>query len=803
MSSIRKFRSSASTNRNQGGGNKLSGLPPSVGGNPFARNVWARKATVPFDKRNVVFCINQLGGIGRKSSMFLSTADGVRCVQPEDDAVVEDNASAENDIIISDDEVSDIEEDSGDCTDAVTTLDTSELGLSSSSGFGRGISITKVMNTDIVSDASYIAVVGRPGEHLSSGLATESGSAVYVYKYNSAGWTLDASDSLGTKIGNLGFSVSSLANFNTSYGFISGCPQYQYSLIYDDVPYSGKVFLYSYSNTLSKWSPATSIYPLQGFKDKYDNPITDSSSALFGYSVALSNSIDSSFAYAIIGEPNRDLSGSIGLSWSEAGAVYLAKFTIDASNNITFTPMCSSTDGCSNLSQITAGGCTHPLTENNASYARFGYSVDIDRGEVDSSFVYGIIGAPGVSGKNAEGQVYTVKIDTSTHTWNLQDKIMTSPSSLKNTLFGYSVAIRTIGVTTYAVVGEPGADPSGAAYLYSRTDSSESWSFDASLNPPNSDDISFGCTVAISDKYAFVGNDGNTNTYIFDLSGQLSTDISSVGYTEMTEDMSASRPYMAAADDQLIVGYPRQEMVKGGTVQVYDLSQCVGKSYCGVGDCCPAGQGIDSDSGFCTDCPAGTYSAAGASICTDCSSSAFSAAGASSCCSINDDDGCNIYIQFVDDTTRQLYMSQSQGKEHDDEHWYPILSSTPNKWLWKKNTLFNAEEYPNKLYYYIHGTGNALRIGPATDPQCDCDKPSGAPCCGWGWKYNDDDNDESTGYIHNTGAKPISDNESYILYDDSHDLCGTQLKAGKYDSDNPDIGLTALWKIIVVSDSDT
>ena len=30
------------------------------------------------DNRNVVFCMNQLGGVGRKSTMFASTADGVK-----------------------------------------------------------------------------------------------------------------------------------------------------------------------------------------------------------------------------------------------------------------------------------------------------------------------------------------------------------------------------------------------------------------------------------------------------------------------------------------------------------------------------------------------------------------------------------------------------------------------------------------------------------------------------------------------------------------------------------------------------
>jgi hypothetical protein len=76
MSAISKFRSSKITNQETGGGNKLSGLPPSIGGNAFIREAWKQRATVPYDKRNVVFCINQLGGIGRKSSMFGSRADG-------------------------------------------------------------------------------------------------------------------------------------------------------------------------------------------------------------------------------------------------------------------------------------------------------------------------------------------------------------------------------------------------------------------------------------------------------------------------------------------------------------------------------------------------------------------------------------------------------------------------------------------------------------------------------------------------------------------------------------------------------
>ena len=72
MSKIAQFRSSALTNINQGGGNKLAGIFPRVGGNTFARAAWARSAYVPVDKRVVVFCINQIGGIGKRKRTLLT-----------------------------------------------------------------------------------------------------------------------------------------------------------------------------------------------------------------------------------------------------------------------------------------------------------------------------------------------------------------------------------------------------------------------------------------------------------------------------------------------------------------------------------------------------------------------------------------------------------------------------------------------------------------------------------------------------------------------------------------------------------
>ena len=58
------------------GNGKWQGLPPTTN---------KRSSLIPFirthargDNRNVVFCMNQLGGVGRISNMFATTADGVK-----------------------------------------------------------------------------------------------------------------------------------------------------------------------------------------------------------------------------------------------------------------------------------------------------------------------------------------------------------------------------------------------------------------------------------------------------------------------------------------------------------------------------------------------------------------------------------------------------------------------------------------------------------------------------------------------------------------------------------------------------
>ena len=76
-------------NGNTGGGNKKQGLATTTNtGVSFASNAIKNKAYG--ENRDFIFCVNQLGGIGGKSKMFATTADGVKdCVEGPDCPVLE------------------------------------------------------------------------------------------------------------------------------------------------------------------------------------------------------------------------------------------------------------------------------------------------------------------------------------------------------------------------------------------------------------------------------------------------------------------------------------------------------------------------------------------------------------------------------------------------------------------------------------------------------------------------------------------------------------------------------------------
>lgn len=58
-------------------GNKLQGIPPSVGVD-YHNNYNSIKSRISGSKRDVVFSVNQLGGIGRGYSAFRTNAGGQR-----------------------------------------------------------------------------------------------------------------------------------------------------------------------------------------------------------------------------------------------------------------------------------------------------------------------------------------------------------------------------------------------------------------------------------------------------------------------------------------------------------------------------------------------------------------------------------------------------------------------------------------------------------------------------------------------------------------------------------------------------
>jgi hypothetical protein len=682
MSSISKFRSSASTNRNQGGGNKLSGLPPSVGGNPFARNIWARKATVPFDKRNVVFCINQLGGIGRKSSMFLSTADGVRCVQPEDDTVTDntgdddtgDDDTGDNDTgdddnsIMSHDSDDDTLDDTSDCENASTMLPSSISGdMISKDNFGRGVSITNTSkynaDTSYNIDASYVALVGAPHAD-SNGTFIESDkhAGFFFYKYTDAsGWiqTQSTFDASGTTSG---YSISKIAD-------VSGVPVVLVSRTQDNIQTglscadwvsgAGQVVAYKYGSDGSfNNTDCSRIFaskmnsdcnPL--FWDIYREAVTDNIGALFGYSVALASAEVNSYVvgYALVGEPKRRFTYD-GVTWPEAGAAYMVKMkSCNAYEALVYT-------NDQNINQITESGCGKG---SNIAYARFGFSVDMDTGDISGANAYGIIGAPGgVSGEDISGQAYIVKVNDLS--WCLQDGLnqamLDATYSTSGDGFGFDVAIRTIEDTQYAVVGAPYnsvQDSSGVAYVFMRSTGSvdSSWNI---LNPLTVNDLSgdstldgyrnyiqnYGSSVSISDKYIFVGNDVVPVVAVYDISGSSISYNKNIGYTERNHGGLQSTPNpISAEDDMAIVGYPQEYRANFdgpsdhyGRAETYLVSNC-GTSCCCMSCFCQAGQYTNTDASYaiCDDCPSGTYSEAGASECTDCPSGTYSEAGAYSC----------------------------------------------------------------------------------------------------------------------------------------------------------------------------
>jgi hypothetical protein len=65
------------TNGNQGGGNKKGGLAPTTNKRvTYVLRAIQKRAYSSPDQRKMVYCVNQLGGIGAPTKMFATGADG-------------------------------------------------------------------------------------------------------------------------------------------------------------------------------------------------------------------------------------------------------------------------------------------------------------------------------------------------------------------------------------------------------------------------------------------------------------------------------------------------------------------------------------------------------------------------------------------------------------------------------------------------------------------------------------------------------------------------------------------------------
>ena len=76
MSFVGKNNSKIS-NRPSGGGNKLQGITSTTDKRSASIRTIQNRSWG--ENRNLIFCINQLGGVGRNKSQFHTPADGAEC----------------------------------------------------------------------------------------------------------------------------------------------------------------------------------------------------------------------------------------------------------------------------------------------------------------------------------------------------------------------------------------------------------------------------------------------------------------------------------------------------------------------------------------------------------------------------------------------------------------------------------------------------------------------------------------------------------------------------------------------------
>ena len=271
--------------------------------------------------------------------------------------------------------------------------------------FGYSVDISE-------NDSRYI--VGAPYKDSNKGR---------VYVYNNTNTTIPAPELFAPNSGNFGFSVAINGDGTKA---IVGAP-------YNGSDISGSVYLY---NNL----PSTS--------NTHITPSSPSASALFGYSVHISN--DGS--RTIVGEPYENA--------ENYGAAYI--FNSSAQQEAKLSPSDTYTDG------------------------NFGYSVNID-----SDGNTAVIGSIGSDNRGA-AYVFT----RSGTTWTQEAKLVSSDIAIGDK-FGHSVCISNDGDTV--LVSTPFKSSRGAVYVFIRATGTSTWS---QRDKILSDDLSigdnFGNSLAIS-----------------------------------------------------------------------------------------------------------------------------------------------------------------------------------------------------------------------------------------------------------------------------------------------------------------
>ena len=410
-----------------GGGSKKQGLAPTTNKpsssiNSIQRNAWG-------DKRNYVFCMNQIGGVGRNRSQFRTNADGVNCVST-DQLIKVTMAEAEKQKIIAYDAVFSL-------NDINSITDPTDLLNTVNKAAAECLDLANVAKESFTKkDALPIITL----YNMVKGYATTAQE--YYDQYlnevvNPMMWRETAVDDFG----------HSLA-FLSSNKLLVGAPDIE------DNDANGRVFLYTYKDT--SWTQT------------YD--ISNSGGGGFGTSIAVSKD----FEYYAIGAPTADISSHVyvyrdnstnvlvDLSNGSGGGEFGHSLVFDNSKNLIIGAPNEGTGGkvyvydYSNNSWDTQ--LQNTITKTNSE--NFGHSFAYNRANRHLA-----VGDNMASTSDSSGIVSIYTYDSSYN--HLIDLNVNNSNN-----FGYALAYNADG--SKLAVGTPSRiyDNRGAVYVYSITDNS-------------------------------------------------------------------------------------------------------------------------------------------------------------------------------------------------------------------------------------------------------------------------------------------------------------------------------------------